>query len=268
MRFASSNNGETLGDPIVLNTPQEYPTAITQIKDVAKSLMQSKSVNGVYGGIAGVLNEKKSGLLRAPHLPNWEGAELQKDFSEIFGTQVGLENDCAVAGLGEAVGGAGKNYSIVAYLALGTGVGGTRIQNNKIDQGRANFEVGHQIINITGPKCPGCGGLGHLESYVSGSALQKQHGRKLNENGDEQAWDEIAEFLSIGIHNLNMHWSPDVVVIGGAIGSHEGLKIETVKKYLKQLPSPFSKLPEVKKSTLGELAGLYGALELLRNMNN
>src|SRR4030066_415253 len=50
----------------------------------------------------------------------------------------------------EKVKGAGKGFNIVAFLTIGTGVGGARIVGGKPDANVFGFEPGHQIIDLGG----------------------------------------------------------------------------------------------------------------------
>jgi predicted NBD/HSP70 family sugar kinase len=52
--------------------------------------------------------------INALNLPRWNGAALADDLEAALGTQVILENDTALVGLGEATVGAGKGAAVVA----------------------------------------------------------------------------------------------------------------------------------------------------------
>src|SRR6185437_2466030 len=111
------------------------------------------TITQAAGGIAGVLNKAKDQLLNAPNLVNWINQPLGQSLSDIVSVSVKLENDASLGGLGEATYGSGQGYKIVGYLTIGTGVGGTRIVNGRIDQNALGFEPGHQTIDINGPLC-------------------------------------------------------------------------------------------------------------------
>ena len=83
----------------------------------------------------------------------------------------------ALGGLGEANFGQYKDEKIIAYIAIGTGVGGVRIVDSQIDRNSQGFEPGHQIIVIGGKDCH-CGGKGHFEAYVGGYYLERDFHKK------------------------------------------------------------------------------------------
>ena len=177
---------------------------------------------------------------------------------KIFHAPVFLENDAALAGLGEAVFGAGKGKKIVAYLTISTGVGGCRIVDGKIDENSQGFEPGHQIIfsdkNII-----------TLENLVSGTAIEKKYGKKPYEIFDVKIWNNVANNLAYGLHNVAVLWSPDIIILGGSMMKKIGIPVERVKFHLSKILNIFPKPPLIKKSKLGDLAGLYGALAHLKS---
>jgi len=139
-------------------------------------------------GLSGILNSQKNKLIKSPNLRNWENKNIVKVFSSKFKCPVFLKNDADLEGLGESIFGAGKKYNIVAYLCLGTGVGGTRITNKKIDYSCSGFEPGHQIINFKGKYWPYCRQKGCLESYISGKAFEKIYKIRPKNCSDTKIW--------------------------------------------------------------------------------
>lgn len=241
LRVALSDGNSILSFKIV-PTPKDFDQGIEAIKQI----FYGEKIDKIVGGIAGPLNSEKSELLKSPHLPGWVNKPLKEKLQEIFCADVLLENDTALVGLSEAV---SLDKKIVAYIGIGTGIGGVRIVNNIIDHNSLGFEPGHQIIEIDGKLC-NCGGKGHLEAYVGGAYVGR--------NAD---WDSVARYLSIGLNNTIVHWSPDVVVLGGSV--MQSLSIEKIKSYLEKDLTIFPILPEIIPAKLGNEGGLYGALSLL-----
>lgn len=254
MRFAVSSGGRSIGSPAVFSTPKDFRKALAIFKEAARKLAHGRKIKAAVGGVPGVLDGQKSKLVRAPNLPRWRGKPLKKELQKVFKAPVYLENDAALAGLGEAIYGAGRGFKIVAYLAVGTGVGGARIIGGKIDENAFGFEPGHQIICVERGR--------DLEDYIGGAALQKRLHKKPEEIKNERARDLLAWWLAHGLHNIAVFWSPDAVVLGGSVMSI--IPLERVKFHLKKALSIFPKAPQIKKAKLGDKAGLYGALALLK----
>lgn len=248
LRIATSD-GKTLISSKVVPTPKDFNLGIQTIKQISEELLKGDKVDGVCGGIAGPLDEQKTMLLRSPHISGWINKPFKNKLEEVFQINVSLENDSALVGLGEAVNGTGSGKNTVAYIGVGTGLGGVRVVNQKIDQNSMGFEPGHQIIVIDGKDCQ-CGGKGHLETYVAGSYV-----------GRDADWDQVARYLSIGLNNTIVHWSPDIVILGGAV--MKSISLEKIKEYLEKDLTIFPKAPEILPAKLGDEGGLYGALAML-----
>lgn len=257
MRLALSKDGRGFDKQKTVPTPQSFKEAVTQLKLISSELSEGEKIKAAVGGA------------RRPHntiLPDWVNKPLKEELENALGSPVFLENDTALVGLGEAVKGAGRVHAIVAYVTVSTGVGGVRIVNSRIDQNALGFEPGHQVIVVDGALC-GCGGKGHLESYVSGSAIERTYRQKPEAISDPSVWDELAKYLAIGLNNTIVHWSPEVVVLGGSmIVGEPGISIEKVQSYLGKTLRVFPECPKLVKAELGDSGGLYGALLFLEQV--
>lgn len=262
MRLAASRDGKTFGEPKIVPTPAHFDEGIAVFKKLSLELADGEKILAAAGGIPGPLNKEKTEVLNAPNLPGWNKKPLKMQLEKATGAKVYIENDAAVAGLGEATYGAGKGKEIVAYLTISTGVGGARIVHGVIDANALGFEPGHHIIQMNST------GARDLESYISGKAVEKRFGKKPYEITDEAAWDEIAKFLAYGLNNITALWSPDIIVLGGSMMKKIGIPVERVRYHLKHIMKIFPELPQIEKAKLGDAAGLYGALAFLKqNLN-
>lgn len=252
-RIGFSSDGKILDSSQVLPTKGNFEQFIPLLKDSSTAISGGRPIKACAGGVAGVLDAKREVLINAAHLPNWVGRPLLETLQNVLGVHVFLENDASLGGLGEATSGAGVNKGIVAYLTIGTGIGGTRIVNGKIDDNALGFEPGHQIISPEGLE---------FEQYISGPTLQREYGKPSEQIDDPTIWDEAAKRLSIGLTNTIVHWSPNIVILGG--GLMEKIPLERIRLYLGQRLKIFPAPPEIAKAKLGELSGLHGALEYLR----
>ena len=135
--------------------------------------------------------------------------------------------------------------------------------NGNIYHGIFNPEAGHQIFSREGEPCD-CGQLGDLESLASGKSLQKKTGKEPIEVEGSDTWREAMEWIAIGVANSILHFSPEIVVIGGGMTKNKEIFFapinEALKKYLKFTP-PVPVVP----SGLGQDSSLIGALELAQS---
>ena len=265
-RLAVSRGGKNFDEPKIVATPRDFNAGILLFEKIISELSGGEKIEAAAGGIAGPLDRGKTKLINSPNLSGWIDKPLKETLQKIIKAPLYLENDAAVVGLGEAVNGAGKGEEIVAYITVSTGIGGARIVDGKIDRNIFGFEPGHQIIDPTGTLCPMCGLAGHLEGHVSGVALETRYHKKPYEIDDPDVWEAEAKWLAYGLNNTIVHWSPSVVVLGGSMMTKSpGISIERVRYYLEHTLSIFSELPRLAKAELGDVGGLYGALQLLKH---
>lgn len=260
-RIAVSKNGKTFGGIKIFPTPKNFFEGIKMLQKSAEELTGGKKIKAVCGGIAGALDRKKERIVSESNVAGWIEKPLKKKLEKIFRTPVFLENDAALAGLGEAHFGAGKNKKIVAYITISTGVGGARIVNGRIDENFFGFEPGYQILDAGACIYKICKD-GSLLDHISGSALVRHFGKKPEEISDQKIKDDLAKWLAIGLNNSIVHWSPEIVILGGSV--MKIIPLSMVKKNLKSILKVFPDIPKIKKAALGDLGGLYGALVLLK----
>lgn len=264
-RVAVSDDLKELGTIESFKTPASFEEGVKQMAETIKELLP-KGPQGIAGGIRGPLMEDKTGIQNDVVLKKWIGksvvGELQKYFKKI---PVYLENDTAIAGIGEAVYGAGKGLEIVAYHTISTGVGGVKIENGQVDLASVGFEPGHQVLDIDRTI------LGEevtptLENLVSGTAVKERFGVEPYEIPQSDVlWNELAEYLAQGLRNTILYWSPDVIVLGGSmIIGDPRIEIDDIRKYTVEALDGFVETPLITISTLGDGAGLFGAMALLK----
>ena|SRR3989344_3418496 len=248
-RVAFSDNPEQFEDPIIFETDEKYETGLQKLIRNIKECGKDKEIKNIVGGKTRALIE-------------WSDEKLIQDLKNEFGENINIkiENDSALVGLGEAVYGVGKDFEIVAYITVSTGVGGARIVNKKIDERAVGFEPGKQIIDIDSESTK------TLEDLISGSALKERTGMNPKEITDPKVWDQHAKVLAIGLNNVVVNWSPNCIVLGGSmITGDPAIPIDKTENYLKEILKVYSEIPVIKKAELGDFGGLWGALALIKN---
>lgn len=259
-RIATSSDGKTLENTQIFPTEKNFENQIQIMGEIAEKIKETDEIETVSGGVAGSFNPEKSTLNSSPNLPEWIQRPIKEEFENAFNAPVYLENDALLGGLGEACFGAGQDFNVVAFITIGTGIGGAKIIDKKIDRNILGFEPGHQIIRFDGDPC-NCGGKGHLEPYIAGAYLKKLYGAEGENIKDPKVWDEISKYLAVGLNNTIVHWSPEVIVLSGSVG--QKIPIEVLQSHLDQELRVFP-TPPIVRGTLDHEAGLYGALKIVQ----
>ncbi|MEY3784482.1 MAG: hypothetical protein RLZZ230_804 [Candidatus Parcubacteria bacterium] len=263
-RVALSEDLLSFGKVESFKTPVSFEEGIEKLLTAVKKLTKSQPA-AFAGGVRGLLTEKKTGIHNDSILNKWAGKNIVTAIQAEFDVPVYLENDTALAGLGEAIFGAGRDLDIVVYHSVSTGVGGVRVVNGEIDEASSGFEPGHQILDIDRTV------LGDdieptLENLVSGTAVGERFGVKAQDiPQSDVVWDELAEYLAQGLHNTILYWSPDVIILGGAmILGNPAIPVDAIRKYTVETLNGFVESPFITAAKLGDESGLYGAMAVLK----
>lgn len=247
--------GDSLQNVLKIPTPKEAEDGVAALLHAMRQISDGEKVESVSGGMAGIISREGS-VLVSPNLPGWNGCELGKRLRESVADRSTVRNDAEMAGLAEAVLGAGKDKSIVAYIGLGTGIGGCKVVDGRVDANTCGFEPGHHIVDISSGES--------FEDKVSGQALEKRYGKPAEEL-DRDTYNSLVGTLATGIYNIILLWSPEVVVLGGSLFiESSGFSVGKVREELDELPLIFPAMPEVRKSMLGDDAGLHGAILVMK----
>lgn len=251
MRVATGEANGTLLDVRYVDTPITAKEGIDILASEISQLKDAAFAECAVIGIAGVLDSSRKGLAWSPHLKGWTGVDLAAALQTALGIPVSLENDAALGALGEARLGAGAQSAVLAYVAVGTGIGGARIVDGKIDRNAFGFEIGHQYLAFAEGT--------EFEQLVSGAAISLERGTAAKDITDPAIWDEYARLFSFGLYNSILHWSPDTVVLGGSLIGENGMQIASIGKHLDAINRALPRLPNIMQATL-EYPGLVGGL--------
>ena len=169
----------------------------------------------------------------APNL-GWKNVHLKKLFQDKFKIPTVIENDANLAALGEKKWGAGKDLANFILVTLGTGVGTGLILNEKLYRGHnaLGAEGGHIILPHEKRRVCSCGGMNHLESYLSAKGIKQtiheltgqswsieQLGEKLKIRDQKaiEIVDTIAAEFAKGLSSMAVLLAPQSFIIGGGV---------------------------------------------------
>ncbi|WP_417818932.1 ROK family protein [Tritonibacter scottomollicae] len=201
--------------------------------------------------------------------PGWENCDLAGYFAERFGVPIGFDTDVNGAALAEFQHGAGKGASSLAYITVGTGIGGGLVLDGRAVHGAAHPEMGHIFPRRHEDDrdfkgiCPHHGDC--LEGLASGPAIEARWGASLSElPADHIAHEIIADYLTQLAHSLIAMTAVEMIVFGGGVMKTGGL-LERVDRKASELGAryfPGGSKHKIVSPELGHNAGLTGALLL------
>ncbi len=239
-----------IGEVFKISTPQNLESFKDLIVESIKKISGKENIESIVGGVAGVLMNGK--IINSPNLKNWNGFEIQSFLQKHFCEKSFVYNDADLAGLGESVYGAGRGISIVAYIGIGTGIGGVRIVNGEIAKNNFGFEPGHHILDVANNKT--------FEELVSGGAVEKKYGEKPEKVGSK-IFTQLVPTLVAGLYNTILFWSPEALILGGSLLNEDtSFKMNDIKNTFNKLNTEIKTLPKILKAELGDSSGLWGAL--------
>jgi glucokinase len=223
-----------------------------------QELAEGHKINAIAGGVPGQLRGEAGEFLVATNLPEWRGMPILERIKELFDCPVYVTNDVEMGGLGESKYGAGTEKGVMAYYTISTGVNAVRIVDGVIDTTISRYEIGKQVVEHARKQAIG------LEPLVGGAALEKRLGKSPHDVKDPQVWEQVAEYLAAGLYNTTLFWNPQLIVLGGSM--MRDIDVERVAEAMEQLPAVFDEWPKLVKATLGDEAGLRGALARLEQL--
>jgi glucokinase len=242
-----------------------FVSAVDELRDAAPG------VEAIGAGIPATLDLESGVVAGCRHLP-LAGFAFRDWLAGATGLTAYVDNDATLALVAEHRLGAARGAADATMLTIGTGIGGGIVAGGRVVRGArgAAGEPGHMTIHADGPPCPGdCAGYGCLEVYVSGPALARDDlsaanvvdAARAGDVGARAALERMGTDLGIGIANLLNLLDPDVVVVGGGLGSHAAeLLLEPAERIARaRALEPAASRARFTVAELGESAGMIGA---------
>src|SRR5437588_8517728 len=219
-------------------TPRfDYEGTVRAVARAAEGIEKELGRSATIGmGIPGTIS-KKTGLVKNANSTWLNGKPFDKDLSRALAREVRCANDANCLAVSEATDGAGAGKHVVFAVIVGTGCGGGIAVDGRVHSGSNGVagEWGHNTLpwmhadEFPGPPCY-CGKNGCIETWISGTGLQKDYERatKLSLRGPEilargeagepaalAVLDRFEDRLARGLACVLNLLHPDVIVMGG-----------------------------------------------------
>jgi glucokinase len=251
-------------------------------------------LRGAGIGFGGPVDDATHTVIRSHQIYGWDGFPLADWMGDAIGLPAILGNDADVAGLAEALFGAGKGLSPIFYITIGSGIGGGLIINGEIYRGcgRGAAEIGHlnshyHVDSTVEYHASGWGiakfarswletdlaqaNQSILPALVNGNAelLTAKHVAEAASRRDECALtilDVSFSTLADAIGDVVTLLCPRRIIIGGGVSlMGETLLFEPLRRMVaERVFEPFRDCYDIVPAALGEEVVVHGALALAR----
>lgn len=229
-----------------------YDFVMRNILSMIEQVDESKECLGIGMGVPGPVDTVAQVMTMSSNLPGFAHQPIAAQIEAATGLPTFINNDGNVAGLGEAILGAGRGCDTVYYVTLSTGIGGALVINQRVHAGKHGYagEIGNLMIDRGREK------ISHLnanaiECEASGMALTRKgkalFGEDIQHAGhvfdlarknhpealqlvDEMAYD-LAYMFSLIAHVCD----PDVFVLGGGVMQGKDLFLQPMETYFRTM---------------------------------
>ena len=221
--------------------PGAYDPALETVARLIAAVEAETGAGGPVGVAAPGSISPTTGVMRNANSVWLNGRRFGEDLQRYLGRPVRLANDANCLALSEAVDGAAAGKDVVFAIIVGTGCGGGVAVGGRLIEGANGVagEWGHTSLpwptadEAPGPAC-WCGLHGCLETWVSGSGLQRDHlartgqalgaeqivaAARAGEAEARRSLDLCTDRLGRAIAMVVNLIDPDAIVVGGGLSN-------------------------------------------------
>lgn len=227
---------------------------------------------GCFGPIELRRDNVRFGHMMSTPKWGWSNTNLLEPLRSAFDVPIALATDVSAAALAEWRMGAGRGKGSLAYVTVGTGIGGAVVPVNSAATGLMHAEMGHLPVRRD-PRDAGFEGVcpfhgDCLEGLASGPAIRARWGCPLDSLApDHPAWSIIGGYLGQLAVAIALMFSVEKIVFGGGVLSNGALlpyvsaaTFEYLNGYVQPLAVPERAADYICVPGLGNDAGIIGSL--------
>ena len=222
-------------------TPKTKEEFFSLIKGIQIRFTGKYTLSGAGFSFPGAVDDVSGAIGGSSAIPYIHDFPMRQTLEEKLGVPVAMENDANCAALGELWLGAGKDHDDLAFLVIGSGVGGAVVKDRRIHHGK-HLHGGEFGYMVTDPSHRILSEIGSTRAVAEAVADAKgiPHEEmdglkafKLADEGDADAQKAVAamyEALACTIYNIQYSLDPEIFVLGGAVSERPGFAEEVQKR--------------------------------------
>ncbi|MCI7477234.1 MAG: ROK family protein [Selenomonadales bacterium] len=273
VKFAVMEKDGAIKEKGSFTTPDNLEDFYACLAKVKNDFASKYDFEGAAFSLPGAVDNRSGIIGGASAIDYIHNFPIKEAFVEKLGMPVAMENDANCAALGEVWLGAAKGHKDVAFVVVGSGIGGAVVKDGHVHTGAhlQGGEFGYIIVGEDFKTLSETGSTGGMTAYLAelkgmekGSINGKQAFEML-ENGDEDAVKAIERmyfYLARGIYDIQYIYDPEVFLIGGAISEREDF-VENIEKQIDKIFAEISIAkvrPKILRCEFGNDANLIGAV--------
>lgn len=237
-----------IGESIKFPTPKDKKEYISTLKQHLEERYGNKQVDVVVLAIPGII---KDGVAIWCQNLKWKNFDIGTALKGVLGgVPVLIENDANLAGLSETRMLDPMPTSSL-YITISTGIGSGVITNGFIDPGLRHSEPGRALIEFDGR-------VREWESFASGRVIVDTYKKFARDIKDKRTWYQISDRISRGFLAVIPIMQPEVIIIGGSVGSYFDRYGKMLEGILKENLPPHIVCPRFVQAKHPEEAVIYG----------
>lgn len=275
---AASADGSSLASRDVIATGEPEPT-LAAVRDSIALAADVHDVLAIGIGSFGPIDLRRGSpshgaMLQTPK-PGWSTVDILAGI-RAEDVPTAIDTDVNAAILAEMTWGAGTAES-VAYITVGTGIGGAIWSRGEVVRGANHSEIGHVRVprhpdDTFEGICPFHGDC--LEGMASGTAIRRRWQAPADALGanTSAALEFESWYLAHALASLCAVVPVDQVIIGGGVAKMDRFHA-SISSLLPQASGQYPAVPfatggpEILPPGLGDDAGVVGAIELARSIS-
>ena len=232
----------------ILVRKASYPIAkkvsslLGQMKDFHKEAKHS--IHAIAISSCGAVDCKTGKIGGISAVPCIHGPSWKQLIEEEFGIPCEIENDANCAALSELYFGEAKSIQDMAFIVIGTGIGGAIVQQRKIIHGAHLYggEFGMMLVKQDD------GTVDNFSMFASTSSMVRKVCKKYEGTWDgkrifeeaalgnefcQQVIEEFYDAIAFGVFNVQHMLDPEMILFGGAISARTNFTDRIMASYKK-----------------------------------
>jgi len=210
----------------------------------------AKNAQAISIAAPGIIDTVNGTILRCGNLPQWTSFELRNLLGKEYSCPIFLNNDAKMAGLAETHS-LSEIPDLSLYVTVSTGIGTGLIAHGRLDTAFDTSEGGFMTLQTAE-------GFQPWEDFASGQAIRKHFGKMAADITDPADWAEVVERLALGFQVIIPLLQPQVIIIGGSVGTYFERYGHVLSETLRQRISRYIDMPKIVQAQHPQEAVVYG----------